>query len=656
MRRTRAGLFLISAATLAFEITLTRLFSVAQFYHFAFLIISLALLGFGASGTVLALFPRLGRRRPSTTLTLLALGYGLTSVGAYALTNLLPFDSFRIAWDRRQVVILALHYLALATPFFCSGAILGLLFTLHAQAVGTLYATNLSGSALGCLLALAAPIALGGEGTVLLSGMLGGVAALLFAQPTRTQGTKAAGIRPLLAMTALLLVLGYLAALIRLPAPLELRLSPYKALSYALQYPGARVVFHRWNSFSRIDLVESPGIRSLAGLSYRYPEPPPPQRGLFVDGDDLSPVLSLSPESVCWLCEETPPPQLTFTSFLPSAFVYQIRPAADTLILDPRGGLEVWVALAQGADRVTAVVPNPLVVVAADGIYGHPQVTTVLEDPRSFVRRTPARYDIVVLALTTPYRPIRSGAYSLAEDYHNTVEAFQDYLARLKPNGLLVVTRWAQMPPSESLRAFALALTALERRGGDPARQIIAYRSYNPLTILVKNRPFTPFETEALRRFTAERAFDLVYTPDLRPEELNRYNILSEPLYYQTFTGLLQTPDRSAWYAAYPFDVTPPTDDHPFFGHFFKRSQARQVMAELGKTWQPFGGAGYFVLLALLALALAAAAPIVLLPPLVLRLTRKRADDTSPPPTAPPPPPLTATLAYFGFLGLAYLL
>ena len=122
-----ATIFLLSAATLAFEITLTRIFSVAQFYHFAFMVVSLALLGFGASGTFLSLFPGLKERHPARILPHLSWGFALSAVGSYALTLFVPFDSFRIALDWRQGAILALHYVALAIPFFCSGAATGLL-------------------------------------------------------------------------------------------------------------------------------------------------------------------------------------------------------------------------------------------------------------------------------------------------------------------------------------------------------------------------------------------------------------------------------------------------------------------------------------------------------------------------------------------------
>jgi hypothetical protein len=418
--------------------------------------------------------------------------------------------------------------------------------------------------------------------------------------------------------------------------------------------------------------VESGGIRSLPGLSYRYLAPPPPQLGLFVDAGQLNPVLQAAAAPTAAMA-------FTFTDFLPEAVAYQLRPDAQTLVLDPKGGLALWLALAQGASSVTAIEANPLVVDAIGSVglssstvttstvaaspYAHSQVMSILEHPRSFARRTSLmppgsmRYDVAVLALTTPYHPIRSGAYSLAEDYDYTVEAFEDYLACLKPDGIFVVTRWLQMPPSESLRAFALAVTALEQRGGDPAYQIVAFRGYATLTMLVKVEPFTSSELTVLRRFLKSRAFDLVYAPDIKSETdgssdpdagINQFNILSEPLYYSAFRALLNAEDRDAWYEAYPFDVTPPTDNHPFFGHFFKWSQARQVLAELGKQWQPFGGAGYFVLVVLLALALIAAVILMLVPLVVVRRGRRMLSSAN-------MQGFKKFALYFALLGLGYL-
>jgi len=635
-RVTRLSLFLLSAATLTFEINLTRLFSVAQFYHFAFLIVSLALLGFGASGTALALFPSWSREHSSRHVSNLALATAVSILGAYLLTNWLPFDSFSIAWDRRQVALLILNILALAAPFFFSGMAVGLLLSTYARTAGQTYAVNLAGSALGCLVALAAPARLGDEGTVVLSAVLSALASLVCAasRPRRQR------LLDLLASALLLFGLFDLGLRVTgLPssALLELRLSPYKGLSYALQYPGAKVIYRRWNAFSRVDVVHSPGIRSLPGLSYRFTQLPPPQDGLLVDGDDLSPVMLPGADS-------------SFVDYMPGAVAFRLRPQAEALLLEPRGGLEVIIALEMGARRVTAVEMNPLIVEAAHSIYTDPRVRVVVESERSYLRRSRERYDVVVLSLANAYHPVRSGAYSLAEDYRYTVEAFQDALARLNPDGLLVVTRWLQMPPSEELRAFALAVTALERDGLDPADHLIAFRGYNTGTLLVKKSPFTLGEVDAVRVFAADRAFDLMYAPGLRPDDVNQYNILPVDVYYQDFHALVAARDRAVWYAAYPFEVTPPTDDRPFFGHFFKWSQAPQVLAELGKTWQPFGGAGYFVVVALLVLATAMAGVLILLPVVVARSIRK----------PPGSPKLSrgfrgAALIYFGLIGLAFL-
>jgi len=634
-RPLRLSLLLISAAALAFEITLTRIFSVAQFYHFAFMIVSIALLGFGASGTALTISPRLGRLDPRRTMSLLGLGTGLSILGAYLLTNHLPFDSFSIAWDQRQIGILVLHYLALATPFFFSGMVTGLLLDIYPESAGGTYAVNMLGSALGCVLALLAPPFLGAEGAVTLSSGLAGMGALVCLFNGGRLGRSRA------ALVFLLLLIVCIDLGLRLVGGpglsiMEIHLSPYKGLSYALQYPNAEVTYRRWNAFSRVDVVRSAGIHSIPGLSYRYLDTLPEQDGLFVDGDDLSVVL---PEEA----------DLSFSEYLPLALPFELRPAASVLILEPRGGLDVLTALSQGAERLTAVEGNPLIANAAVHVYNRSDVQSILEADRTYLRRERDRtFDVVVLSLASSYHPVRSGAYSLAEDYRYTVEAFQDALARLAPDGLLSVTRWLQDPPSEGLRTFALAVTALERGDEKPESQIVVIRGYNTITFLVKNGAYTPDELRTVRNFASERAFDLVYAPDLHPDEVNRYNILPEPIYYQSFNELLNTEPRQAFYLAYPYDVRPPTDDHPFFGHYFKWSQTRQVIAELGRIWQPFGGAGYFVIVALLVLA-AFMASLIILMPLAIRRPVKENRGRNQVTNA-------HTLQYFGFIGLAFML
>ncbi len=624
------SLFLLSAATLAFEINLTRLFSVAQFYHFAFMIVSIALLGFGASGTALTIFPALQKGNPKQRLSQLSFAAGVSVLAAFLLTNWLPFDSFSIAWDRRQVLILILHYIALATPFFFSGMALGFLLSTFPQAAGTSYAVNLLGSATGCIIALVAPSYLGGEGMVTLSLALASLAGITSIRRMHQLW------RPLVLATFALLAYSLFDLGLRFTgkssfAFLDLRISPYKSLSYALQYPGANVIYRRWNAFSRVDVVRSGGIHSLPGLSYRYLRPLPSLDGLLVDGDDLSPILQPAADSA-------------FVAYLPNAVALHLRPRASVLILEPRGGLDVLTALALSSGQITAVEVNPLIVNAVP-IYDDPRVRVYVGSDRSYLRRAQLKYDVIVLSLTSSFHPVRSGAYTLAEDYRYTVESFQDALAHLNSGGLLIATRWLQDPPSEDLRLFALAVTALEKDNTDPHSRIVAFRGFNIATILLKNGSFTPDELSSIRAFLADRAFDLSYAPDIQPAETNQYNVLPESKYYQTYVNLLNSNPRETFYGDYDYDVRPPTDDHPFFGHYFKWTQAPQVIAEFGKAWQPFGGAGYFVIVALLLLAILLAVALILLPVAIwIRVNQNAAS----------PFPLR-NLLYFGLLGFAFL-
>jgi len=626
-------LFFLSAATLAFEVNLTRLFSVAQFYHFAFMIVSTALLGFGASGTALIIFPALLRGDPRQRMLHLALLTGFSMLGAYLLTNYLPFDSFSLLVNRWQVWILILHYLALAAPFFFSGLALGYLLTKFPASAGTTYAVNLLGSAAGCVLALLAPPLLGGAGMVSLSAALTAFAAALPILRTRpVRLSAAAGASALLIFT--LFDIGSRFSGGAGIAALALHISPYKSLSYALQYPRAAVIQQSWNAFSRVDLVRSGGIHSVPGLSYRYLQPLPSMDGLLVDGDDLNPVPRIDTDSA-------------FTAYLPGAVAYQLRPQGAALILEPRGGLDILTAVTLSSGKVTAMEVNPLIIAAAP-IYSHPRVDVFAESERSFLQRTQAKYDVVMLSLTSSYHPVQSGAYTLAEDYRYTVESFDDVLAHLNSDGLLVATRWLQNPPSEDLRLFALAVSALESSGGDPRSQIASFRGYNTATDVIKNSPFTAEELSEIRDFTAQRAFDLTYLPGIRSDETNKYNILPDSVYYQTYLQLLNANPREAFYANYEFDVRPPSDDQPFFGHYFKWAQTPQILAELGKSWQPFGGAGYFVILALLILAVFTASLLILAPVLILKRSR-------PDPSKSQSPFLLRNLVYFGLLGFAFL-
>ena len=636
-RRITFSVASLAAATLLLESALLRLLAVAQFYHFAFLVVSLALLGFGASGSLLSLSTRLKTMPLDRLLTIAGIGFAVSVALAYLVVNLLPFDSYSIAWERRQILFFMLYYLALTMPFLFAGLGIGGSLAAIEGRGHLVYATNLLGSGIGALLAPLALWLVGVPGAVLSSGMIGLLGVLSLRQKRLRWGIGGfltIGVLVLIAMTATNL---------SGRASLGMTISPYKGLAQAQRYPGSSITFSRWNAISRVDVIADAGTRQLPGLSYTFPGAPPPQHGLSLDGEALQPITLVTPKA------------FPASDFMPEAVAFTLRPEVPVLVLEPGGGLGVLQALASNAERVTAVVGNSLVpravasTAAEADPYHHLRVSVVIETPRVFIQRDRRDvYGIVFLPLTDGYRPVTSGTFSLSETYALTVEAFERVLAHLAEDSLLVVTRWLQVPPSESVRLIATLTEALERRGASPADSIVAYRGIQTLTVLVQPGGWREEELTRVRNFAEERRFDLVWTPDIQPEEVNRFNRLPEPAVYQAVKTLLTTADRASFFSEYPFDVTPPTDDHPFFFHFFTWRQIPEMLATLGRTWQPFGGSGYFVLLALLTLVLLLSGILILIPHFI----RPKIELVG---TPVPTSSIFGIFLYFTLLGIAFL-
>ena len=632
---TYVGIALVSAAMLMFELTLTRLFSVAEWYHFAFLSVSVALLGYASSGTLLSILTERTRERvwPFAALT-----FPLSIVGAYLVINNVPFDSYQLGWAPVQLLYLAIYYLGLVVPFAISGWLIAYQLSTDPAASNRSYAANLVGSAAGTLGLLVALPVMGGEGTV---SFAAGLAALGAAFLMRTRPTQA-GPRATLSGLALATALACIGLTAVSPEWLELRLSPYKSLSYALLSPDARLAHQRWNTSSRVDVVESPHVHSAPGMSLTFAGALPPQHGLTVDGGNLSAIT-----------RRVAPDDEAFLGYLPSSLLFRLRPKASALLIQPRGGLDVAVALHHGVGDVTVVEDNALIVSLLGDTYGpfvrdlyrDPRVSVSVEGPRSALRRGERTFDVILFSLSDGFHPLTSGAYSLAENPLYTVESARDALLRLEEGGILTLTRWLQDPPSESLRTAALLIAALERVGVEsPEEHLMAFRSWSTMTLMVSSRPFDGQDVAILLSECERLGYDLVHYPGMQGEEANQHSIVPDAEYYLAVRGLLDAQDRRAFYRDQYHDVSPPTDDRPFFGHHFRWRQVPDIVAKLGSSWQPFGGSGFLLVWVLLAIAILICTFLVLVPLLLRGAPSLGA------------PRMGRLLAYFGALGAGYLL
>lgn len=575
------GIVMISAASLAYEIVLTRLFAVQQFYHFAFVVISIATMGFAASGLLLSI------RRVQTAPYLLALAFSLTVLLAYIIINALPFDSYSIAWDPQQWWILLLYFVVSGAPFVAAGWTIGSALDAAGTAAYRPYAANMIGAAIGCPLALISVDLLGGEGAIGLILALGFTASLVLG-PSRTYLLGAAS-------AALLAIISFTIPL----ETLRLTLSPYKPLSAARLASGAQLTLTEWGPSARLDVVERPGLRSFPGLSLNASITLPEQAGVYVDGEGPLPITHLPPDD---------PAAAEIGSRLPASIAYGLRPSSNALLLDWGAGTPATFALALSDGEIWLPNDQPILTQLLRSSYSdysynllsHPEVNVLGRASRSALSRADRSYDVVEFALSDPFRPVTSGAFSLGEDYLLTVNAFTDAWNRLDADGIMVITRWIGTPPSDSARAWNTLLTALRQASVEDLRsRIIAFRGIRTATMLVSPQPFSDSELAEVRAFLERNAFDALILPGLQSSEINRFNRLPEPVYHELYEALLEDPDAAKNYS---FRLEAPFDDKPYFNHFFRWGQTPEILASLGLFWQPFGGSGYFVLLVLMAL------------------------------------------------------
>jgi spermidine synthase len=590
-----AAISLVSAGALAYEVLLTRLFSIIQWHHFAYMAISIALLGYGASGSFLALFQDRLRSRFTAVFALSAALFGVSAVAAFALAQRLPFNALAVIWEQRQLLYLAAYYLLFAIPFFCAATCIGLAFAAFPNHIAQVYRYDLVGAGLGALGIIATLFWLFPSQALRAVGALGLLAAALASlqEVGANRSWRSAG---------------YLggAALVYLVVPTSwtaLRYSEYKELAQALLIPGTEVVREESSPLGLLTVIRSPRIpfRYAPGLSLSNTIEPPSQLGVFTDGGRLSPITAFDGELE----------RLAYLDYTSAALPYHLLERPETLIVGGGGGADALLALYHRAARIDVVELNPQSVRLvrdtfadfAGHLYDAPGVYIRIAEGRAFVAGTRHRYDLIQLPLLDSFAATAAGTLSLSESYIYTVEAFEEYLRHLRPGGFVAITRWLKLPPRDSLRLFATALAAFERMGvANAGARLALIRTWSTTTLLVKNGALSSTEIAKIRAFADERSFDLAYYPGMRREEANRSNVLEQPYFFDGVTALLG-PDRASFLGRYKFDVSPTTDDRPYFFDFFKW----QALPELLER-RALGGAalldwGYLILLATLAQA-----------------------------------------------------
>ncbi len=625
---------LTSALALAYEILLMKLFGIIQWHHFAYMIISLALLGYGASGTFIALArERLLKYFPYAYVGNIVL-FAISSILCFIVAQQIPFNPLELLWEHSQLFLLFGLYLLLALPFFFAANAIGLAFIRHKTDISGLYGADLFGAGLGSLGILILLYLFFPESILQLIALLGLLSAVI---ATREVMLKPNGVLLLLFSAALFSVLFF-------ARDFTLKMNVYKDLSQTLHISGTKMIEERSSPLGMISVVQSQDVpfRYVPGLSMASDAEPLQQLGVFTNGDGMS-AITKYPENM---------QQLGYLDYQTSALAYHLGNLDKVLILGAGGGSDILQALYHETKEIDAVEIDPQMVDLigtkyaefAGDIYAMESVKVHTAEARGFVASSKEKYDLIQMAMVDSFGASSAGLQSLSENYLYTVEALQLYLKHLKADGYLSFTRWLKLPPRDTLKLFATAIEALERNGvEDPKKHLILIRGLQTSTLLIKNGVFSAAEIKALKGFCDKRFFDLAYYYGLQKSETNRYNILDKPYFFQSTQALLE--NRNEYYRNYKFDIRPASDDRPYFYHFFKWETLREIFTLRGTGGLQLLEWGYLVLVAALLQAVIASIVLILLPLIRYRKAEKSKIATS----------KKRVLVYFFALGLGFL-
>jgi len=596
---------LTTLATLLLELSLTRIFSVVFYYHFVFLAISIALFGLGAGGVfsyVVAgwkgnLFRKLGRLSAVNGLlvilavmVVLAQGQSQNTTAAHLLFT----------------------YFATALPFFVSGTIVSLAVSETISRVNRVYFFDLAGAAGGCLLLVLLLNTFGGPDTTIVAAILFAAASALWHSMSGSTRQRAASVALALGLFGLLIFN-----------------KQFKLIDvvYAKGQKLENESFEKWNSFSRIALAPEKG----SGMPT-----------IFIDADASTGIANFDFEHLS--------ARELHDLYQGPGLPYAVRPGAKTLIIGPGGGWDVARALASGSHDITGVEINPIIADTimrqkfpqlSRGLYLRPDVHIFVEDGRAFVRRSTDKYQVIQATLVDTWASTAAGAFAFSENNLYTTDAFRDYLTHLTDDGFIAFTRWGFEPPRESLRLISLAMVALKSLGAsDPAQHIIVGREGSRAdltafgtrdTVLISRQPFSAADIQRARGAMAAGPMTAVYMPD--------ENIPNQ------FTGLLRSSDPAEFERRYPFDISPVSDNRPFFFYTVQPRDLWEFVTRASSKSEDYKiNSAVPLLFELLGISILATVIILALPPLVLgtRLPRHR--------------PVMAFLLYFLAIGAGYIL
>ncbi len=618
--QTHIFLVLISITVIVFQTVLIRALSILSYSHFISFVISIALLGFGASGTVLSLVKSRLEKHWTEWLFYTTALFTVSIPLCYLAASHLRLDIQYLFMSGNQILLLAVYALLLSFPFFLGAFCIGMVLTFRAGHVKTLYGANLIGSGLGGAAAVGLLFVSKSSLLPLYLGAGGALSLAVLAQPLRIQLGKGKLLKLFATAGAF-----FFTGIWFFAAP-SVPVDQYKSLSrlQELEAQGdAEQLVTRFGPRGRIDLFSSPVMHTTLFAGIQAEAVPPEQLSLLIDGNLEGGVFRTE------ALEET-----KILDFTPQSLPYRLLSGPSVLLLGERTGINIWLAKRFNARSITVVQENPQLYdlfqdeasSISGGIFSAPEVELIAENPRHFLDTTTRQFDIIQITSAESMSAMNPGLQGMHHDYIFTVEGFRSCLNNLSPGGLISVTRGVQTPPRDNVKLFATAVYALEKTDSPKVEDhLLMARNYLAATTLFSQEPLSE---DIIARFSShcrELGADTEYYPGIVSSEIEQVNVIPGPegkpysYFHHAVTSILEREERARVFKEWAYDVVPATDNAPFFYNFFTWGSLPRFIETYGSYWFRQAEMGYLVEVLTLAVVTGVAFFLILLPVLVFR-------------------------------------
>lgn len=642
------GIFFFSTSVLLFELSLMRVFSILQWNYLAFMIISIAFLGYGASGTFLSVFSSILKRAEGKNiykyLLFFSLLFSLCSLLSIFVISKVPFDLYRVITDRYQLLYLVIYYLAIAIPFFFAGICISLAISKLPEKINKIYFCDLSGASVGCISFLVLANYINLSHLLIIPPLLSFLASFLFSLKLKNK-------RPIFYIVGIFI---FIILFSGAESFYSFPLNPYKSLFTLLRYPNSRIIDRQENSFARLEVVESEGVKYAPGLSLNFSGEIPEQLGLVTDGDGLSAITRLEGEDDLEALRK-----IEFSDYISSALGFHLIRNIDhqkkILIIGSGGGLDILGGIYNEAEEIWGIEMNPNVKILLQGnhanysgnIYNREGIRILTGEGRSVLKGLDQEFDLIQISLIGSSNTASGGFYSISENYLYTVEAFMDFWQHLSAGGKLSITRWLKFPPREIVRLCSISLEALSRMGIEkPENHLSIIRSWGTSTLILSKKEIGEEEIRAIKDFCDKRNFDTVYFPGIKEEEANTNHVLEQSYYYQEIDQLINSFEEDElkdFYDSYFFNVSAVTDNQPYFFYTLKWQNIPKIIKSTG-NWQALIEWGNLIIFATFIQGIIFSIIFIFLPLILKRLPISKRKVKIP------------FLLYFASLGFGYML